>query len=740
VLLFFLVFLGAGCRKALNPLTLDNQAPETWIVAAPQDTITLRDPQNVPIRPRPGKIPVRFHMYWAGSDRDGSVAGFYWAVVETSAVPDEGATSVPSLPGPKPRDYHYTTQSDSMFVFSAAEEVSEREHAFFIYAVDNKGRPDPTPARFVFSAYDRFPPLALIDELKAEGTVYRLVAPGGGQPPVLVPEVWRNALGLNTVTDSFTPSNQHPVPRDTVPSGAQLTVRWHGGASLAGTVLTGFRYKLDEPNFNVTGPDVQTVSYNTGVGGDGVNPGSKVFTLRAIGQSGWRGESTRWFYMNFAPDTWIAGPDTSYLFSPARPDGWRTYQDLNRKRYWYVDAFTTPAAALAFNGVSGTLLSRDSLLTLPAERVQRKTFMEVYNGRVWLHQEDDTVHMNSWVMFAAGGFDKDSPYRVKVDVPRLPLPLANVPVLTPAGPNGSPIGFHVGITFKDPGGSVSRPSEGPLYPVFNPATGAGDVKINGYASLTSSGRAFVVVRAEDGDGTTDGRIAQRPGDAVGVVERVESGGAEAEDVALRSRILTFYVDRVPALRRDATFRPTTTDTLARSTFFTMPATDVDQLDLSAGGNVPGGTPKYGAIVRRKIAIIGKRASDPSQNACYIIPAEFSGVTGNNIGPIVIPDSIAAGAIIVRVRLCDCVDCDFSPAPANCPAFQGRETVASHGRCIDIDIPCQLAGPSPATLIGGAGYGRPASPNIGAAVNSNRSTGTRVSPGPGSSLAPGRRQQ
>ena len=141
VLCLFLAIWGAGCRKTIDPV-LDNAAPETWIVAAPQDTITTRDEQNVPVRPGVNRLPVRFHMYWAGSDRDGQVSGYYFAVVETLPTPPEGGISVPSLPGPKARDYQFTTKTDSMFIFRASEDVSERQHAFYIYAVDNKGRPE----------------------------------------------------------------------------------------------------------------------------------------------------------------------------------------------------------------------------------------------------------------------------------------------------------------------------------------------------------------------------------------------------------------------------------------------------------------------------------------------------------------------------------------------------------------------------------------------------------------------
>ena len=35
--------VGVGCRKALAPNVDRNQPPETWITAAPQDTITIKD-------------------------------------------------------------------------------------------------------------------------------------------------------------------------------------------------------------------------------------------------------------------------------------------------------------------------------------------------------------------------------------------------------------------------------------------------------------------------------------------------------------------------------------------------------------------------------------------------------------------------------------------------------------------------------------------------------------------------
>lgn len=694
VLCLFLSFIGAGCRKTLAPSTLDNQPPETWIVAAPQDTITTRDDSNTPVRPNIGQIPVRFHLYWAGADRDGSVGGYYWAVVETLPIPPEGSISVPSLPGPKARDYRFTDKTDSIFIFTASEEVSERQHAFYIYAVDDKGRPDPTPARFVFSSYDKYPPKAIIDEFKAEGTEYELL-PGGGV---------RSQRKTYLVTDFFEISNDHAVPRDTVPADAYMTVRWHGEPTIPSTIVTGYRYKLDEPNFNSVDSSVHTAVYNSGIGLDKVNPGPKIFTLRAIGQSGWRGESTRWFQMNFAPDTWFAGPD---LNDPLA--GWQTYQDGNGKRYWFMDFALT--GWTAFQGVPGSMLSGDSAVVLPALRPQRRSFFEIYNDRLWMHAENDTVHLNSWVIIPTGGFDRDSPYKVRVNQALLPGPLVGKPVLTQDGPNGSPIGFRLRLPIKDAGGGVSQPSETTTYPEFDPASVTNLPLVNGVQGMTTAGRAFAEVFAVDGNGTVDRRIDQRPRGSVGIVERVEANTGNAQDIALRTKILTFYVNKVPYLRRDlGAFTPDPNFVYAsRNLSFNVLANDVDQLDPQAGFNPVGGTPAYAPILRRKIAILGK-LTGTTRDTCYIVPTEFLEA---NISSVTVPDWIAGGTVTVRIRLCDCSSCDVSPGTATCPFSGDRGAAPGYGTCIDTDIPIRIPGPA---LIEA---GDSSTPRPGSAVDSGR---------------------
>jgi hypothetical protein len=694
VLCLFLGFIGAGCRKTLAPSTLDNQPPETWIVAAPQDTITTRDESNTPVRPRIGQIPVRFHLYWAGSDRDGTIGGYYWAVVETLPIPPEGQISVPSLPGPKARDYHFTTKTDSIFIFRASEEVSERQHAFYIYAVDNKGRPDATPARFVFSAYDKYPPKAIIDEFRAEGTEYELLPGGGGV---------RAQRKTYFVTDFFEISNDHPVPRDTVPADAFMTARWHGEPTIPSTVVTGYRYKLDETDFNTVDSSVHTASYNSGVGLDKVNPGPKIFTLRAIGQSGWRGEATRWFQMNFAPDTWFAGPDVNDPLAT-----WQSHQDGNGKRYWYKD-FTATGWVNGYQGVAGTMLSDDSVDVLPALRPERKTFFEVYNDRLWAHTENDTVHLNSWVIIPAGGFDRDSPYTVRVNQALLPGPLKGKVVLTQSGPNGSPIGFRIRIPIKDAAGSVSQPSETTTYPEFDPASVKHQPIVNGVQGMTTAGRAFAELFAEDGNNTVDRRIDQRPGGSRGIVERVEAGTGNEQDIALRSKILTFYVNKAPRfLRNNAAFRPRVNEIYqTRTLSLNLLAEDLDQLDPTAGFNRVGGTPTaYGAITRRKIAILGKHAGT-NRDTCYVEATDFN--IPNPI-QITVPDWIAGGNVTMRIRLCDCSSCDVGKTTPTCPFVGDRGAAPSYGSCIEVDIPIRLPLPEP----GLTDIGSPANPRPGSA--------------------------
>jgi hypothetical protein len=401
--------------------------------------------------PLPGTIPIRFHVYWAGSDQDGAVSGYYWAVVETLVHAPEGG--VPPLPGPRARDYHYTTRSDSTFIFPVAEDSPDRLHAFFIYSVDDKGKPDPTPARFIFNARDRFPPLPIFDEASGTGTVY-FFDDGG-------------VLRSETKTYYFTdPITRTGLPRDTVPSGSRIRFRFHAQLQVAGSVLKGFRYKLDEAQLQPSDPESlyhkNIVEYHVpaaerdparnGLDTLTVATGIKIFTLRAVDQANGSQDSSRRFQMNFAPDTWFAGPDPDNNDAP-----WQTLPGSGEKYAVLGPWAQSPEGCVACGGgLPGTLLGPDSLQIMPVYRPQRRTFLEVYKDTVFLRHEFDTVHLGSWVIVHNGGFDKDSPYQVHAAVG---APASLAPVLTPDKQNGSPIGFRSLITnWLSPNGPLSQTS------------------------------------------------------------------------------------------------------------------------------------------------------------------------------------------------------------------------------------------------------------------------------------------
>ncbi len=659
--------MAAGCRKALVPNVDDNQAPETWITAAPQDTITYRDFQGRPEQGRggAGTIPVKYHLYWAASDRDGAVAGYYFAVVETTAVADPGL-GLPSLPGPKPRDYRFTTKTDSAFIFSTSEGLNSREHAFFVYAVDNKGKPDPTPARFMFRALDRFPPVIYFDSLNTKGTGRTFaVQQTSDTTGILIP-----TIADYTITDSLT---QRSTVADTVPSGSLLTFKWRAEPRVRGTFVTGFRYKLDETAFNSVDSSVHVATYNTGIGTDIITPGLKVFTLKAVGQSGYAGTATRRFVMNFDPDTWFAGPNKD---DPSQ--GWQSYVDGNGKRYYYKNVAwgsrENPTASVAH-----TMLSSDSFTVLPAFRPARRTFFEFYGDRIWYHEEGDTVNMNSWVVLPTGGLDRDSPYKVDVNPNDVP-PGAGVVLQPSDSANGSPIGFRARVITQTDGPRII-PAETFKYPVFNNSSVFHQPFVNIYWPMNLSGKAYALVRAEDGDGAVDGRIT----DAVGAVE----GNTLPPD--LRSKVLTFFVNRAPFLKTtSSTFRPTPGTvytardwdrTTAPNQRLNLDADDVDPYYTGVTSRPVGGSfPNNRRVLRRAVYVLGKTVDGVDTTVVVTLttnPADSLFIDNADV-PVRLPARLANGPLTVRVRLCDCDRCEEFPGTGRCVVYNIPVTLAVPG--------------------------------------------------------------
>jgi len=654
---------GSGCRKPLTPNIDRNEAPETWITAAPMDTLTVKDSYGRPIgNPTIATIPVRFHVYWAGSDKDGAVAGFYYAVVETTATPTDGV--FPPLPGPKPGDYRFTTKTDTTFVFTVSELFTDRQHAFFIYAVDNQGKADPTPARFVFTAIDRFPPRPVIEMARATGEIVSLTP--DGEPVSSIQEFF--------VTDTLNPRT---YPRDTVPAYSRMDFRWHGEITMPGTYVTGYRYKFDESQFQSADSSVHVKSYGTGLPGSApIAPGQKVFTLRALDQAGGAGETTRRCFMNFAPDTWWAGPDPAAFTGPT--DGEYDSHSLSVTTW---PSQSNPVFATNPPLPAGSTFGPDSFQYRPSKRLPPNrdytrpgTFYEIYKNRIYARTEGDTVHMNAWVVLWNGGYDKDSRYVVRADTTDPILhhqdgTLVTGPVIEDAGRVGSPIGFRSLIINRlTPSGLKSIPAQTSIYPVYEPASVFRAPRLGGYWRVFQAGKAYAVARGEDADGGLDNTVF----DPVLLADDVDQGGGTPTERALRRKVLVFYVDKAPALIRDAQFVPVDNQSISTIQWdFVLRGMDLDPFDPTVTGPAPGG-PTASTVTRFKIQLFGKALNGRDTSWTYLEPTGLPYINrGTQVALSFIPggradaNPFATGPIRVSIQICDCIDCETAPGQGRC---------------------------------------------------------------------------
>ena len=679
LILFFLLILipvVGGCRKPLAPTFDRNQAPETWITAAPLDTITLRDGPT-PIQTEPGVIPFRYHLYWAGSDPDGKIAGFFFAVVETLPIPIPPATVPPPLPGPKARDYHFTTKTDSTFIFSVSDARTDRRHAFYIYAVDNLGKPDPTPAKFIFNSIDRYPPLAVIDKFITTGFVWN-------QDPTTL--ALTRVLRSDTVTaqDTF---KIGAIARKTVPVGSRIDIAWHSEATTVDNPAVGYRYKLDEPDYVSVGVSTTTLSYNTGPG-DAVGPGLKLFRLRAIDQAGGARsggntpETNRFFQMNFPPVTWIAGADVANpIWTQAPPAG---PGPNGRERYITVASWAggiprgTNGQPIDLTNIS--LLSSDSVKIMPSQRIPRRNFLEIFRepgsttrDRIYVRSEGDTVNMNSWAIFFSGGYDADSPYSVvyRSNDPNAP-DSTNNPVLQIRPASGSPVGFRSRIpAYLWPSATPTIPSQTGLYPLFDPSSTFRATYIGAYWQMSQAGTAYFFARAEDGNGQLDARIgADASTDPRTIANAVDSlGSATPLQLALRPLIMRFFVDKAPTMSlTPAAVHPKPNETfLSRSISVNLSpgATDVDPYDPSDPPSP--GSPSSSPFFRVQLKFRSPRNGGTTGDSVTYVPPVLDrvNITLTNNLTLPLPDSLGGNQVRVMLELCDCPQCETVPGQGRC---------------------------------------------------------------------------
>lgn len=605
-------------------------------------------------------IAFRFHLYWAGSDHDGDVRGFFWAVTETVGTP--GIPGNPPLPAPKPSDYRYTAKTDSVFIFNVLEETRTRRHAFYLYAVDNEGKADPTPARFIFDAFDRFPPFAEIIHSYGDG-YYR------------DPRVPNAPLELRrfVISDTFMRGR---APFDTVPSGSRLLFRWRGLETIAGNPAVSFKYKFDLPTFTVAEPGVDSVAFGPERSGNG----TQLFEVRAVDVAGGsRADlpTTRYFVTNFNPDTWFAGPSLNSAGFGPRPNGGQRWRDVSN--------WNNPGQ------IPGSLFSADSVRILPKDRVPNKTFLEIHKGRLYLRAEGDTVNMNSWVLFFAGGYDADSPYNVRVNgfrfAPPLPDTVSNA-VLKRTGQNGSPVGFRLFVPVVLTGsGLVSSTPLSSIYPL-DEAINVPEAHIAGYIGMQQAGRAYAVVRAVDGDGRADDRV-ENP---IGLVDSLERDllDPNSDRGKLGTRVLTFYVNRAPFLRTWlADFQPpgpwngnaNPAPYPTRDVPLNWGTRSADDDPYDPAQRSVGGTPANTTEIQRfrySLSVRGQTSAGRDTVYAPRIPTLYR----TDVAPasISVPSFIAGPDVILDCELCDYATSDY---------------IAGRGRCRNYSFPIKVPAASPA---------------------------------------------
>lgn len=199
--------LGPGCREQSTAPVDRDKAPETVLVGVPGDSTTTV---------------YRVHLYWDGVDPDGEVVGYDWTITD-SLPPKSGVL-----------EYRRTVRTDSVFTFPVQEHQAILGHRFYVRAVDNEGKPDPTPAWTFFAVRDNCIPVT----------------------------VFTRTEGIDSVGNirQITSSNIR-APAETLAAGSSVRFSWRGSdcdrvLRADGTVdtvgkVTGFTYKLSplEPDY-----------------------------------------------------------------------------------------------------------------------------------------------------------------------------------------------------------------------------------------------------------------------------------------------------------------------------------------------------------------------------------------------------------------------------------------------------------------------------------------------------------
>jgi hypothetical protein len=247
------------------------------------------------------------------------------------------------------------------------------------------------------------------------------------------------------------------------------------------------------------------------------------------------------------------------------------------------------------------------------------------------------------------------------------------------------IGFKGQISnFLSPSGPEVLPSLSPLYPNFDPTSVQRFPIINGYYAASDAGKAYTLIKAVDAyqstlQGGQDDAIPSTLNEtARQIADRVDASGGSPQEIELRKRVLTFYVDKIPyLLPNDVNFKPKvdgSTVYTTRTIDLYLVGNDDDPYDTDIGAkpNRVGG-PSTNLVLRWSVSFIGRDAN----NALFTWAPPFlqnvaTGGSGRLIqSNIVLDPGLVNPNVTVHIQLCDCRECELR---------------AGQGRCVEFDIP------------------------------------------------------
>jgi len=166
VLALCLVAMTASCRRNQPSLIDRNQPPDTQLWYAPPDSTEYQ---------------YLVHMYWRGTDNDGTTQRFIWAIQDTIAAGEQRWN--PSARLSDYRQGRITTRTDSVFSFTAFKDVAgvgvrKNRQAFFVASIDDNGVIDPEPAGVEFVAtIGRLPEIRFTTYVNGVARPYQNLAP-----------------------------------------------------------------------------------------------------------------------------------------------------------------------------------------------------------------------------------------------------------------------------------------------------------------------------------------------------------------------------------------------------------------------------------------------------------------------------------------------------------------------------------------------------------------------------------